>query len=92
MLEQAGAGARYHAVTGEGIAVRQVAEAIARRLGLPLAAVPAQEAAAHFGSLARPVTMDVPASGALTRQRLGWRPAPAPGFIDDIARADGAPA
>ncbi|HEX8614428.1 MAG TPA: SDR family oxidoreductase [Telluria sp.] len=83
-LERGTAGACYHAVTEEGIPVRQVAEAIGRRLGLPAVSLAPQEAAAHFGFLARPAAMDVPASSTLTRQRLGWRPAAAPGFVADI--------
>ena len=42
-----------------------------------------QEAPAHFGWMAMFATHDVPASSALTREKLGWRPV-GPGLIADI--------
>lgn len=87
ILEQGSGTACYHAVTEQGIAVRQVAEAIGRKLGVPVVSLAPEEAAAHFGALARPVCMDLPASSALTQQRLGWHPAASDGFIADIANS-----
>jgi nucleoside-diphosphate-sugar epimerase len=50
-IESAPAGTRLHAVGDEGIAFREIAEAIGRNLGVPVASVGPDEAAAHFGFL-----------------------------------------
>ncbi len=42
-------GARYHPVAEEGVAVREIAEAIGRGLQIPVLALSPDEAAAHFG-------------------------------------------
>jgi nucleoside-diphosphate-sugar epimerase len=86
-LEKGPAGARYHAVTEEGVSVRAIAEAIGRGLEIPVVALSSEEAVSHFGWLGFPVSMDAPASGALTRQRLGWRPTEKPGLIADLDRS-----
>ncbi|MFF5107793.1 SDR family oxidoreductase [Streptosporangium sp. NPDC000509] len=82
-LEEAPAGARLHAVAEEGVPVRDVAGVIGRRLGVPVTAIPAREAGEHFGWLASFVTLDMPASSALTRKLLDWRPG-LPGLIADL--------
>jgi nucleoside-diphosphate-sugar epimerase len=82
-LETAPAGARLHAVGDEGVPLRDIAEVIGRHLNLPVVSISAAEAASHFGALALFVSMDVPASSALTQQRYGWRPAHA-GLIPDL--------
>lgn len=86
-LEKGSAGARYHAVAEEGVSVREIAEAIGRGLKIPVVALLPEEAASHFGWLGFPVSMDAPASSALTQQRLGWHPTEKPGFIADLERA-----
>jgi hypothetical protein len=43
-----------------------------------------EEAASRFGRLASFAGMDAPATGLLTKQRPGWRPAQRPGLIDDV--------
>lgn len=82
-LEKAPAGSVLHASADEGVPLRAVAEVIGRRLGVPAVSVAAEDAAGHFGWLAGPVAADAPASSALTRELLGWRPA-RPGLIDDL--------
>ncbi|KIF75323.1 3-beta hydroxysteroid dehydrogenase [Streptomyces sp. 150FB] len=82
-LEQAPAGSRLHVVGDEGIEFRLIAETIGRHLGVPTAAVPSEEAAAHFGFLAALVPLDNPTSSARTQQLLGWKPAH-PGLIADL--------
>lgn len=82
-LEEAPGGARLHAVGDEGVPVRDIAEAVGRYLKLPVAAVPREEAADHFGWLGHFFAMDVPASSALTRKRLGWHPE-RPGLVEDL--------
>ncbi|MFG6199959.1 SDR family oxidoreductase [Nonomuraea sp. JJY05] len=82
-LEEAPAGARLHAVAEEGVPVRDVAGVIGRRIGVPVTAITAREAGEHFGWLASFVTLDMPASSALTRKLLDWRPS-RPGLIADL--------
>ncbi|NUW44154.1 SDR family oxidoreductase [Nonomuraea rhodomycinica] len=82
-LEEAPAGARLHAVTEEGVPVRDVAGVIGRRLGVAVTAITEREAGEHFGWLAPFVTLDMPASSALTRKLLDWRP-DRPGLIADL--------
>jgi nucleoside-diphosphate-sugar epimerase len=82
-LEQAPAGSVLHAVADEGVTIRAVAEVIGRQLGLPVVSVPADAAAEHFGWLARFLAADLPASSALTQDRLGWQPTHA-GLIEDL--------
>jgi nucleoside-diphosphate-sugar epimerase len=73
-LEQAPAGSVHHAVGDEGVATRNIADAIARHLSLPLVSVDPDDAAEHFGWLGAFYSWDAPASNALTRERLGWEP------------------
>ena len=76
-------GARYHAVAEEGVLVRDSAEAIGRGLKVPVVSKPQEEAGQHFGFLGNFVGLDMPASGALTQERLGWHPT-GPGLISDL--------
>jgi nucleoside-diphosphate-sugar epimerase len=69
-LESAPPGTAWHAVDDEGDAVRDIAEVIGRRLGLPVQPVP-QETFGPFGPI---FAADQPASSAHTRQVLGWEP------------------
>jgi nucleoside-diphosphate-sugar epimerase len=82
-LEKAEPGAKYHAVAEEGVAHRAMAEAIGRRLGLPVKSIPPEEAQGHFGWLAEFVAHDLAASSEQTRKKLGWRPR-GPGMISDL--------
>ena len=66
-----------------GVPVRDVAEVIGRHLSVPVRSVTGTEAEGHFGFLARFITMDGPASSALTRERMGWQPVQ-PGLIPDL--------
>ncbi|WP_410014046.1 SDR family oxidoreductase [Sodalis sp. C49] len=83
VLEQGAAGARYHAVAEEGVPFRAIAEVIGRRLGLPVVAKTAGEAAAHFGWFAHFAALNSPALSRQTREQLGWRPEQ-PGLIADL--------
>ena len=86
-LEKSIAGARYHAVTEEGVSLRAIAEAIGQALRLPVTTLPPEQAGDHFGWLALPASMDAPASSDLTQQRLGWRPTEKCGIIADLDSA-----
>lgn len=82
-LEQGTAGARYHGVAEEGIAMRDIAGAIGRRLDVPVEARPLAQATRHFSWLGPLVAADNPVSSAWTRQRLGWQPV-GPTLFDDL--------
>lgn len=82
-LEKEGPGAIYHAVAEEGVPCREIAEVIGRGLKVPVVAKSPEEAAEHFGWLAMFAGLDIPASSALTQQRLGWHPT-GPGLIADL--------
>lgn len=73
-LEQGVAGGRYHGVADEGIAMRDLAAVIGRHLEVPVLAKTPEEAAEHFGWMARFVGLDMPATSSSTQQELGWQP------------------
>jgi nucleoside-diphosphate-sugar epimerase len=82
-IERAPAGTVLHAAADEGVAFREIAEAISRRLELPTTSVSADEADQQFEFLGRFIALDMPASSARTRQLLDWEPT-GPGLIADI--------
>src|ERR1700712_3515443 len=84
-LEKGAAGRSWHAVADEGIAYREIAEAIGSRLKLPAVPIPADVLMlpGYFGFLANLVTLHPPASNAITRQVLGWE-ATQPGLFADL--------
>ena len=82
-LEKHETGARYHAVAEEGVPVRDIAEVVGRGLKVPVVSLSPEEAGAHFGWLAMFAGLDLSASGARTRDRLGWHPA-GPGLLTDL--------
>jgi nucleoside-diphosphate-sugar epimerase len=85
-LDKGSAGARYHAVAEEGVPIREIAESLGRGLKIPVVSKSLKEAGEHFGWLAMFAGLDMPASSALTQQRLGWRPS-GPGLISDLDQA-----
>jgi nucleoside-diphosphate-sugar epimerase len=85
VLEKGSAGARYHAVAEEGVALREIAEVIGRGLKLPVVSISREKAGEHFGWLAEFVSFEIAASSALTRERMGWRPT-GPGLISDLEK------
>ena len=87
VLENGSGGGRYHAVAEEGIAFRDIAEAIGERLGVPVASKSPEEVADHFGWFARFAALDCPASSQLTQERVGWQ-ATQPGLLAELAGSD----
>lgn len=85
-LENGQPGQRLHAVAEEGVTLRSIAEAIGQRLGIPTRSFGPGEAAEHFGWLVMVASNDVPASSAITRQTLGWRPT-GPGLLEGLLGA-----
>ena len=84
-LKEGSAGARYHAVADEGVALREIAGVIGRRLNVPVVSKSPEEAANYFGWFAQFAAMDNPASSRRTRQLLGWQPKQ-PALIADLDR------
>ncbi len=85
-VEPAPAGAVLHGVAEEGVPIRAVAETIGRRLDLPVtsvAPVASGAAAEHFPWLSPFLGLHTPASSALTRDLLGWRPTH-PGLLEQL--------
>jgi nucleoside-diphosphate-sugar epimerase len=84
-LEKAPSGKveRYHAVGEEGVPVKDIAEAIGRGLKIPVVSVAPEQAMQHFGFLGGFAGLDMPASSALTQERLGWHPT-GPSLLADL--------
>ncbi len=74
VLEKGEAGAIYHAVGDEGIAVKDLATTIGKGLNVPVRSIPQEEAVAHFGFVGMFASADLPASSAWTQKQLGWKP------------------
>ena len=82
-LERGAAGARYHAVAEQGIAFKEIAEVIGRRLNVSVVSRSAKEAAGVYGWLSPFVAADNTVSSALTRAEIGWEPTQ-PDLLADI--------
>lgn len=82
-LQKAPAGARLHAVAEQGVPTRDIAEAIGRALDLPVASIPADDVAEHFGWVGGYFAMDLQATSTATRELLGWTPT-GPTLVQDI--------
>ena len=65
--------------------MRQVIEVIGRALNVPVVSIKQEEAGDYYGPLAMFAGLDMPASSALTQQRLGWTPNEI-GLIADIGQ------
>ena len=87
VLEQGQAGARYHAVGEEGVALCAIAEVIGAGLKMPVASITPEEVRAYFGWMADLATIDLAASSALTRRQLGWNPT-GPDLLSDLRALD----
>ena len=84
-IEKAEPGAKYHAVAEEGVKMCDISEVLGRRLKLPVKSIAPEEAFDYFGWLGIFAGLDVPASSAQTKKRLGWQPT-GPGMLADLER------
>ncbi len=84
-LEKGRAGAAYHAVSDEGVTIREIAEVFAKHLNVPVRSITPEEAPAHFGWISMFAGADMPASSAMTQAELGWKPKEI-GLIADIGQ------
>jgi len=82
-LEEGSAAARHHGVADEGVPTREIAEIIGQHLNVPIVSKSREEAADHFGWIARFFAIDGPASSRQTQERLGWQPVQ-PGLVTDL--------
>lgn len=82
-LESGHAGMTYHGVAEQGIALKGIAETIARGLHLPCRSLTAESCGSHFGWLGAFVGLDNPAEAAFTWAALDWAPAQA-GLLADL--------
>jgi len=82
-LEKGTAGARYHAVAEEGVALRDIATAIGRGLNVPVISISQEQAQEHFGFLGFFAGRDPLTSSAQTRRKLGWNPT-GPSLLTDL--------
>ena len=82
-VEQGKAGERFNAVAEAGVLARDIANVVGKGLGVPVVSLSPDKVSEHFGWLGMFVGMDMPASSAWTRQRLGWHPE-GPGIIADL--------
>jgi nucleoside-diphosphate-sugar epimerase len=86
-IEKGQAGAHYHAVAEEGVAMCNIAEAIGARLKMPVESLTPAEASGYFGWMASLAAADLAASGVLTRQWFGWNPT-GPDLLTDVRNMD----
>jgi len=82
-VEAAPAGSVLHAAADEGVAFRDIADAMGRHLGVPAASVVPADAAEHFAHLGHFVGLDSPATAAATRELLAWEPT-GPSLLEDL--------
>lgn len=82
-LDRAPAGSRLHAVAEEGIATRQIAEAIGRTLRLPVRSVDPDDLGDHFGWIGGFFAMELTATSTRTRELLSWVPS-GPTLLQDL--------
>ncbi|MFJ2671803.1 SDR family oxidoreductase [Streptomyces sp. NPDC087525] len=82
-LEKAPAGTLLHVVSEKGVPTREIAEAIGRGLGVPVASIAPQDAEKHFGWIGRFFASDILVSSARTQELLGWAPS-GPSLLQDL--------
>ncbi|GAD98249.1 hypothetical protein PVAR5_6940 [Paecilomyces variotii No. 5] len=74
-LEKGTPGARYHAVGEEGVAMKDIADALGQALGVPTVSKTPEEASEHLGGfMAHVIGIDNPSSSKKTQEQLGWTP------------------
>jgi nucleoside-diphosphate-sugar epimerase len=83
-LAKAPAGAKLHAVGEEGVASRDIAEAIGEFLRVPVTSIAPDDVQAHFGWIGAFLGMEMSASSTATQELLGWTPT-GPTLLEDIA-------
>lgn len=67
-------GTRYHAVHDQGVAFKQIAEQIAKGLGIPAQSVSMEEASGYFTWFTHFAMFNNLTSSEATKAELGWQP------------------
>ncbi|KAK7935579.1 oxidoreductase [Apiospora marii] len=83
VMEKGRSGAAYHAVGEEAVPVRDLAEAIGSRLGLPAVSLKPDQVKAHYGWFGF-AGANQRASSVKTQEELGWNPT-GPTVVEDTA-------
>lgn len=86
-VEQGRGGEIFHAVDEEGVSAKAIATVLGEGLGLPVKSVTPEQAPETLGWMAMFAALDMPASSAWTRERLGWTPT-GPDLITDLRNMD----
>lgn len=84
-LERGECGAHFHGAAEEGLAFKDIAEALGRSLDLPCISKSGNAAQRHFDWFHFMAASDSPVSSAWTRETLNWTPTER-GLIADIER------
>lgn len=84
-IEKAERGAVYNAVGEDGVTHRQICDALAPRLNVPVRNITLEEVADYFGPFAMFANLDLPASSEKTQKRLNWNPT-GPGMVEDLSQ------
>jgi len=74
ILENPDAGTIFHATAEPGVAMKEIATIIARRLNLPAVSLKPDEAAEYYGWFTYFASLNNKASSTWTQQTLGWHP------------------
>lgn len=82
-LESAPAGSRLHGAAEQGIAFRDIAQAIGDHLGVPVESVSPEQAMAELNFVGAIAALDNPTSSDKTRALVGWTPTH-PTLLEDI--------
>ncbi|KXT11043.1 hypothetical protein AC579_7318 [Pseudocercospora musae] len=85
-VEKGTAGASYHAVAEEGVAMKDIMTAVGSKLQLPVQSKTPEEAQALLGFFGHIIGADNLTSSEKSRKALGWQPTQ-PGLVEDIAQS-----
>ena len=86
-LEKGQPGDRYHAVAEEGVPMRDIAEAIGKRLGVAVKSLSPEDVPGHLGWLSAFASLPLSGSSRKTREKLRWEPT-GPSLLEDLEQSD----
>lgn len=81
-LENPESGVRLHAVA-EHVSLKEVAELVGQKLGIPVKSIPQEKAMEHFGFVGLVAGFQMNVSNESTKKQTGWEPKH-PGLLDDM--------
>lgn len=85
-LEKGTPGATYHAITEQGVPMKDIIAVAAKHLQLPVESKSTEEAIGLAGFLGHVIGVDNPASSEKTQRELGWdaKSSTQPGLLEDM--------